>query len=379
MKIIIAGDLAPINHLEDEFKNKNSISLLGKELNEQWKSADFRIFNLETPLADNKNPIDKNGDNLIANSETINGIKSLEPSLILLANNHIMDQGYNGLVDTIKLMDNNDIPHIGAGNSIKTANETFIFEKNNYKVGVYNCAEHEFGIATEDLPGANPFDPLISLDDIQELSKECNFTIVIYHAGKEHYRYPSPNLQKICRRMIDKGADFVVTQHSHCIGSKEEYKGKTIVYGQGNFLFNYKELLDDPFWSNGMLIELELSPDNLTVSYIPYIATKTGVILANKNERDTILNDFYERSEKIKDREFIEKEYEKYAKKHLSHYLNAFSGWNIWLKRIDHHIFKGKLSKWYFNKKKLLAIKNIVKCEAHRELLLKGIENKIVK
>ncbi len=360
MKIIIAGDLSPTFHLENQFISGSVINLLGKDLNHRWHKSDFKLFNLETPLTNKINPIAKNGPNLIGNPQTIKGIKELDPNLVLLANNHIMDQNYNGLVDTIKLMKAYDIPYIGSGDSITSAKDTFIFEKNNYKVGFYNCAEHEFGIATDDSPGANPFDPLTSLDDIQELSKKCDYTVVIYHAGKEHYRYPSPNLQKICRRMIDKGADFVVTQHSHCIGSKEEYKGKTIVYGQGNFLFNYKKRLDDPFWGNGMLIELELSHDNETITYIPYLATETGIILANKKEKDILLDEFFERSENIKDKAFINKEYEIYAKKHLSQYLNAFSGWNIWLKRIDHHIFKGKLSKWYFNKKKLLAIKNIV-------------------
>ena len=63
----------------------------------------------------------------------------------------------------------------------------------------------------------------------------CNSII---NGGKEHYRYPSPDLQKICRKFIDKGADLVVCQHSHCIGCEEKYNHGTIVYGQWNFLFD---------------------------------------------------------------------------------------------------------------------------------------------
>jgi len=55
---------------------------------------------------------------------------------------------------------------------------------------VYTCAEHEFTIATENTPGANPFDPLESLDHIQELKSKCDFVLVLYHGEKAHYRYP---------------------------------------------------------------------------------------------------------------------------------------------------------------------------------------------
>lgn len=41
--------------------------------------------------------------------------------------------------------------------------------------------------------------------------------------------------------MVEKGADLVIYQHSHCVGSYEKYKDSTIVYGQGNFMFNKRD------------------------------------------------------------------------------------------------------------------------------------------
>lgn len=70
------------------------------------------------------------------------------------------------------------------------------------------------------------------------MSNACDYTIVLYHGGKEHYRFPSPNLQKYCRKFIEKGANIVICQHSHCIGCEENYKNGKIIYGQGNFLFD---------------------------------------------------------------------------------------------------------------------------------------------
>src|SRR5699024_1436352 len=105
-------------------------------------------------------------------------------------------------------------------------------------------------------PGANPFDPLESFDHIQELKSKCDYVIVLYHGGKERYRYPSPYLQKVCRKFAQKGADLIVCQHSHCIGAYEEFEGSTIIYGQGNFIFN---TLNNEFWNTSLLIKVEIT------------------------------------------------------------------------------------------------------------------------
>jgi hypothetical protein len=71
---------------------------------------------------------------------------------------------------------------------LKEAAQPYIWEQKGIRVGIYACAEHEFLIATEYSPGATPFDPLESLDHIQDLANKCDYLIVLYHGGKEHYR-----------------------------------------------------------------------------------------------------------------------------------------------------------------------------------------------
>lgn len=93
MHILIAGDLVPTQSNIELFNNADINKLLGQELLSLWDSVDTRIFNLEVPLADKKNPIDKCGPNLIAPTNIIVGIKALKPTLVALANNHILDQG----------------------------------------------------------------------------------------------------------------------------------------------------------------------------------------------------------------------------------------------------------------------------------------------
>lgn len=374
MKIIIGGDLVPTENNINEFENANIDNLMDKKLQKKWFDADYRIFNLETPLVNEKSPILKSGPHLSASKDSINGLKELNPSLISMANNHIMDHGNNGLTSTIKLMKKNNLPYTGVGNNLESACKSYIINEEDLKIGVYSCAEHEFTIATEKKPGANPFDPFESLDHISELSKKSDFVIVLYHGLKEHYRYPTPKVEKACKKMVDKGADLVLCQHSHCIGSFEEYDSGTILYGQGNFIFNMR---DNEYWNTGLLVELVIKKDKYNMDYIPFKTNSVGIQSLNNEEKHEIMDSFNKRSEEIKNQDFVENEYNKFVHKNIDNYLRNMTFFGKWLSRIDRMIFNNFFLNKIFNKKKLLFLLNAFQCEAHRELIIKGIKEKI--
>ena len=225
MKMIIGADLVPTESNYKYFELGDAERLIGKELSEKLQAADFTIFNLELPLTDDASPIEKCGPNLIAPTSTIAGLKAIDPHFFTLANNHIMDQGAKGLEATMRVLDQAGIAYAGAGVDLAHAQAaaSYVMEREGVRVGIYCCAEYEFSIADENTPGANPFDPFESLDHVKALKENCDYVIVLYHGGKEHYRYPSPYLQKVCRKLVSKGADLVVCQHSHCIGCEEKW------------------------------------------------------------------------------------------------------------------------------------------------------------
>jgi len=368
MQIIIAGDLVPTISNSDLFITADVNSLLGDKLLLLWNQADIRIFNLEAPLTDKANPIDKNGYNLIAPINTINGIKALNPSLLTLANNHVIDQGIQGFRTTKETLKLNNIPFVGIGENLSEACKPYIIGKDKIKIGIYACAEHEFSIATKRTPGANPFDPLETIDHIQSLNNKCDYVIVLYHGGKELYRYPSPYLRKICRKLAQKGAHLVICQHSHCIGCFEEYEKSTIVYGQGNFLLRNSE-----YWDTSLLIRVNINKD-INIDYIPIVKKGNCIRLADEEEMTEILNSFQHRSIELLNEDYLEQKYQEFAKANLQTYLRKISGLGRLFFSIDNRLFNGKLLKKIYNKKKLLALQNYIECEAHRELLIAGLK-----
>lgn len=376
LSILIAGDMVPTKSNERLFIDGNMSSLLGDSLHTIFQEADIVSVNLECPLTVSDTPIEKCGPNLRALPETLKGIKALNSSVVGLANNHIMDFGEEGLAATLKLLEKHNLPFVGVGSNLEEASKSLhIIEKKGFRIGFYACAEHEFSIATEHGPGANPFDPLTTGDAILKLKSDyaLDNLVVLFHGGKEYYQYPSPGLQKVCRHLVEKGADLVVCQHSHCIGAHERYLGGDIVYGQGNFIFD----MQHPLSNESILISYELAKGKQpALSFIPIKCKKdeSGTIyLAKDEEKEAILNSFRARSEEILQPGFIDMKYSMFAKNMLPSYLMIVSPFGKWFSRFDRYIFKGRLIRFLYTKRKLLVLQNIVECEAHRELFCSGL------
>lgn len=375
MRLYIGADLVPTDINKALFENGNGEALVGKELYEILKQSDLNVFNLEVPLADVETPIAKFGTNLIAPTKTIHGYKALEPIFLTLANNHSLDQGEEGLTTTLDLLKAHNIAHAGAGSSLKDAKKPFIFEKDGLRIGFYLCTENEFTIASGHKMGANPFDVLESFDEVAALKAQCDYVIVLYHGGKEFYRYPSPMLQRYCRKFVGRGASLVICQHNHCVGSREDYNGGSIIYGQGNFIFNSESYIDHKeFVKDSLLIRVEATKDSFIVSEIPIRSTELGTRLAIEAEADETLTAYKQRSEDIKDSNFVTQSYKDFADTHVKRYLREFLGRSCIIRAIN-ALCGRRLMQLILGKTSYLAIQNYLECEAHHELFLQGIKN----
>ena len=134
--------------------------------------------------------------------------------------------------------------------------------------------------------GSRPFDEFETIEDIREAKERADRVIVIYHGGKEYCRYPSPRLLRACRAMVRNGADLVLCQHSHCIGSREEYAGGTIVYGQGNFHFAGHSDKDGDGW-NQFLATL-YDTETHEIEFLPMVNDGPRIKLAEGEEKEKI-------------------------------------------------------------------------------------------
>ncbi len=376
-KILIGADIVPTEKNMGLFVKGDVEQLLGAELKKYMDSADYIILNLEAPFTDKETPIIKAGENFRIPTKAFEGVKNINPYFLGLANNHILDQEEKGLDSTIHLLKANKIAYAGAGKNLAEASKPYIADINGYKIGIYVCAEHEYSIAEDNKAGANPYDPLYSFDHIRNLKGNCDYVIVLYHGGKEYYRYPTPMLQRTFHKFAEVGADLVIAQHTHCIGCYEKYMSSTLVYGQGNFLFDDSDREEE---KTSLLLEVSLTDGGNEIKFVPLVKYISYVRMANDELRNEILKGFEDRSEKIIRPGFILKEFETLAQNQRRNYLLGLAGGfsRILPIRVICKLFGEKATDHYYHGKKSLPADDFIKCETHREMMLEILKNRII-
>lgn len=275
MKLLFTGDVnfRGIESISTK-KSNNIIS----ELIPYLQSVNYRILNLETPLADKEmhTPIKKSGPNLICPPENISFLKSFDADGVTLANNHIGDYGEGATKDTLDLLDKNGIAYAGAGACVSEAYRAMYFEKSGVRVAVISVCENEFGMATKNAYGSAGYEPRLLLRQIRQEKLKSDFVIVAFHGGNEFNPLPSPDTVARYRLICDMGADAVIGGHTHCPQGYEYYDGKPIVYSMGNLLFTNADIPDPKdSWYYGYMSVLNIQ-DKITLQIIPYKFNKEG-------------------------------------------------------------------------------------------------------
>ncbi len=298
MKYLICGDFTSTERNDDLFRKKDVKTLFG-DVVDLFKQADRVFVNVECALTDSDEKIKKFGPHIKTPIEAAEVLKSAGVTDCGLSNNHIFDYGPEGATDTINALKEAGLNVTGFGNNSKDARNNLSFITDEGKtVTVIAVCDREYTYATEDRMGARAYDEYDTMLDISLAKKNSDFVIVIYHGGKEFSQYPSPRLRKSCQSMVKFGADAVLCQHTHCIGSYETFEGGHILYGQGNFHFAWDR--PDDGWNEGLMVLLDIC-DECKISFIPCIREGEGIRLAKPNESKIIMNDFNYRNEELMD------------------------------------------------------------------------------
>lgn len=209
-------------------------------------SADLAIINLESPFISGCRPTDT-GMIFCADPKSVAGLKLAGVDIASLANNHINNQGQEGIDETVSILSSNSITPVGLGKAV------FNTVKNT------NIATMSFS----DLP---EIDDREIAKQISTATKSADLIITTFHWGAEYQKNPTPRQIYLAHLAIDSGADIVVGSHPHWIQTEEIYQGKPIYYSLGNLIF-------DQMWS-----EETRKGEILLVTYQDKILVKKEVI-----------------------------------------------------------------------------------------------------
>ncbi len=366
--IIIVGDLFPVPSNFSKFSEGNVQYLFGDRIISLFSNADYSICNLEGALTNGNDICEKTGPVVKAPPSTIKALQKLGIDCCTLANNHITDAGHQGVVDTMLTLETANIKHIGAGENDNSIYHYMTFGVGGKKIGLYNVCETMYNEPTKNKAGAFIYDEYIVCREIEELKQGCDYMIVIYHGGAEKFRFPSPQTRKRFHRMVDCGANMILSQHTHCVGSEEYYKDAYLLYGQGNFLFRS---FNNDFTDTGLIIELEIDGDSFVVHKHLVNAADDTVRYAESQD----FTEFDKRSSLIKDEDYVKDLFNKYCLSELPQYLYAYRDSIIdrILKRFSKRRSLEYLMTKAYSRKKLLFTLHSLRSEQNREVAVTGI------
>ena len=363
MKILITGDL----FVSDQYYSNQ---IIDKSIQDLFSKAEYRIVNLEAPITDDRseNKIIKTGPHLrMSEQSAISVLKQLNIDGVTLANNHILDYGTKGLLDTFDTLKSKEIAYVGAGTNLKDAARYITLNKEGVKIAVINFCENEWSIAEEDSPGANPMDIIDNANQIKEAKATHDKVIVIVHGGHEYYNLPSPRMQKQYRFYAEQGADIVVGHHTHCISGNEIHNGVPIYYSLGNFLFTSKSTIED--WYTGLVLEVNIEKGNLTSKLHPVEQQKETfeLSLLIGKKREDIIKRISKYNAIIEDEEKLKNEWDNYVDTKYDVYLNYWSPFSF----ISNRYVRGVLNRLGIkglNKKGIALALNLMRCESHADM-----------
>jgi hypothetical protein len=220
----------------------------------QFENADIVFGNLECPLTNNKNlKIKKNGaPSYKAPTVYAERLKKAGFEVINIANNHIFDSDSKGFFDTLDVLSERKIKSIGAGKNLSDSRKPAFFKIKSKRIAFlgYTYANR----ATNTKEGCAPIEDNIIKQDVELLKSSADIIIVSLHEGVEYSDYPNPYARKLCRTLIDAGANIILRHHSHCIQGIEKYKNGLIAYSLGNFVFDQHQKDNWEKIKNGTLI-----------------------------------------------------------------------------------------------------------------------------
>ena len=370
VKILVGGDLCPIGRIEDLLLSGRSCDAIGM-LAGVLSNQDLSIFNLECPLTLNGTPNPLSGHNLHAHPNCAVELRRIGFDVATMANNHIMDMGGRGLLDTLSACRMAGIKCVGAGRNIKDASRPLFLDIRGVRFAIVALAENEWSIATADMPGAAPLDPIGNYYQITAACGEADFVLIILHGGNEHYPLPSPRMVKTCRYFVDLGANAVVCHHSHAASGFEIYEGAPIVYGTGNLLFDWPVRVPET-WYSGYMVGLTVGSGSVaSIDIFPYeqCSPNPCVHPMGKEQAKSFFLEIERLSEIIADVSALESSWMEFCdSKRLDYQMMV-----LCLSRVERSLMRiGFRPWWRSSKEQIRVLNNLVRCESHRDLLLKS-------
>ncbi len=276
------------------------------------RQPDLRLINLETSITTSN---DFHPDKAVLYRMHPANVPCLAAAAIdgcTLANNHVLDWGEKGLIETLQTLDKAGLPCAGAGRNLAEAARPAIWELKQGRVVLFSCGMMNSGVppdwaAKANQPGIN-FLPDFSGETLRLIGEaiapyRAEGTVVVFSihwGGNWGYKIPT-SYRQFAHRLIDEaGVDLVHGHSSHHVKGIEVYHEKFILYGCGDFITDYEGIGGREEYrgdlalmyfttlnpEDGKLMRLELVPLRMRNFKLNYVTNEDALWMENMLNRE---------------------------------------------------------------------------------------------
>jgi len=268
LNVVFTGDILLDRGVRRVINQHGVDHLFTEGVDSVFRSAQVVVGNLECPATKIQSPVQKlyifRGE-----PEWLEALKRHGITHLNLANNHSIDQGREGLMDTRQNIIDAGITAIGAGANMTEAAEPVLLSRtprNVWLVPSLRLALENYAyLPDKPCVSQEPMDSL--LNRVHRLRKADSTAVIIVslHWGGEHTMHPVNSQRWDARQIIRAGADVLVCHHTHTLQDVEDINGHSVFYSIGNFIFDQSK----PENTKACIVRLKITAEMVTTEAIP--------------------------------------------------------------------------------------------------------------
>ena len=268
LTVVLTGDILLDRGVRKAIEKHGVDHLFSDGIDSVFHAAQVVVGNLECPATEIEAPVFKR---FIFRAEPswLEALKRHGVTHLNLANNHSIDQGRRGLLDTKGNIVKAGMVPIGAGANMSEAAEPVLLAEQPRKVWLVPslrlALENYAYLPDKPCVSQEPMDSL--LQRVYHLRQQDSTAVIIVslHWGAEHKLEPVPRQRMDAHMLINAGADVLVCHHTHTLQTIEDFHGHMIYYSVGNFIFDQHK----PLNSAACIVQLDITADDVVVNTIP--------------------------------------------------------------------------------------------------------------
>lgn len=177
-------------------------------------------------------------------------------SFFTIANNHLQDQGEEGVLSTRRLLTGLGVDFSGDVDSRVSDDSVTVIERNDLDVAMISLSGVYGALNTDAVRGL-----------VSDSENRADLVIVNVHWGVEYQHVAHPAQRSLARALVESGTDLVIGHHPHVTQGIEIVDGVPVFYSLGNFIFDqaFSEATQE-----GLAVRVGIDAQRYAIDLLPF-------------------------------------------------------------------------------------------------------------